>query len=231
MLGVRSAVRGNPKNRTAARRRRLSACAGSMPLPLIPQIVSHRNRKLETAFRSLATTFAHHCEVNVPGLFLRFHAANPARPARSRTPPLPTVSKPNQGRIPRPLPVVPRRSPALLRFHSISTPLWAFSALWIKAFDRAPLEEVCLTKHPIALLLPSASSLRISLRIVAQSSLCSARLIAQKRRQPRAAANSNHAQRALSCFHRLIVLRRLRQVTIYRNHRVQKSVLRNLRIQ
>jgi hypothetical protein len=41
--------------------------------------------------------FRHHCEVNVPGLHLRFHVGNPRKPVRSQTPSLRSVSRPNRG--------------------------------------------------------------------------------------------------------------------------------------
>jgi len=117
-----------------------------------------RNRRLETAFHSLTTTFARHCEVKVPDLLLRLRAENLTEPVRSRTPSLRSVFEAEAGRIRRPLPVVLRRSPALLRFHSISTPLKAFfKALRIKAFNRAPLEEACPTEPPLTLRSPRLS--------------------------------------------------------------------------
>ena len=114
-----------------------------------------RSRRLETAFHSPATTFARHCEVNVPDLLLRLRTENLAEPVRSRTPPLHSVFEAESGRILRPLPVVLRRSSALLKFHSVSTPLEvSYETLRIKAFNRAPLEEACPTKPPLALRSP-----------------------------------------------------------------------------
>lgn len=66
--------------------------------------------------------FRHHCEVNVPGLHLRFHIRNPREPVRFLAPSLRSVSRPNRGAInarnpfPAPISNVPESSPA-------STPL------------------------------------------------------------------------------------------------------------
>jgi hypothetical protein len=43
--------------------------------------------------------FRHHCEVDVPGLHLRFHIGNPRKSVRSLAPSLRPVSRPNRGDI------------------------------------------------------------------------------------------------------------------------------------
>jgi len=43
--------------------------------------------------------FRHHCEVNVPDLYLRFHVEYPRESVRSLTPSLRSVSRPNRGEI------------------------------------------------------------------------------------------------------------------------------------
>jgi hypothetical protein len=69
--------------------------------------------------------FRHHCEVNVPGLHLRFHTEDFCEPVRSLALPLRSVSRPNRGDVnarnpfSAPLFNTPNSSP-------ISTPLQAF---------------------------------------------------------------------------------------------------------
>jgi hypothetical protein len=164
MLGVRSAANLSSSLRIAARRRCFSTCAGSVPQSIVKLKSLRRSRKLETAFHSPATTFARHCEVNVPDLPLRLRAENLTEPVRSRTPPLRSVFEAEPGRILRPLPVALRRSPALLRFHSISTPLQAYLKSPPDQSVQPSSSRGSLPDETSACpLLPSALSFRISL--------------------------------------------------------------------
>jgi hypothetical protein len=72
-------------NSAIARRRRFSACAGSVQTP---DRTSHPAGAgiSERPFARPQQRFRHHCEVNVPGLRLRFHTTNCRDPFHSRLP-------------------------------------------------------------------------------------------------------------------------------------------------
>src|SRR5271166_1676437 len=118
-----------------ARRRRLSARAGSVQKRVFNGLASRRSRKLGTAFRSPVTTLSHHYEVNAPALLLRFHAAvfaNPFDPRLLRSVRFRSRNRANSSPQTR----CPRRSAALLWCRPISTPLQVVSTLRIEAFNR-----------------------------------------------------------------------------------------------
>jgi hypothetical protein len=89
MLSINSAI---------ARRRRLSACVGSGQQP-------HQTSHLagagisERPFTRPQRRFRHHCEVDVPGLRLRFHTTNRRESVPLPAPSLRSVSKPTRGEI------------------------------------------------------------------------------------------------------------------------------------
>ncbi len=99
--------------------------------------------------------FRHHCEVNVPGLPLRFHAEYLPKPVRSRTPSLRSVSKPIRGefyiRYPLSAPILRRSRDSI----PISTPLQVlFENPPDQSVQPVPSQEARLTERPIAFCSP-----------------------------------------------------------------------------
>jgi hypothetical protein len=126
MLGVRSAARCS---RVSAYRSPalLFNCAGSVRFT-DPQRIEHLTGtgNSKRPFARSQRRFRHHCEVDAPGLPLRFRAKELPKPVRSRTPPLRAgFEKPPQGEIsalhplPEPISSAPVTSP-------VSTPLQVF---------------------------------------------------------------------------------------------------------
>ena len=142
----------------------------SLAITAFQHVTGHSNRRVVIGqhpagagisirpFARSQRRFRHHCEVYVPGLYLRFHTENPRESVRFPAPPLRSVSRPNRGDLntrnpfSAPISSAPDPSPA-------STPLRVFfrkpsgSKRSTGSFSGSP---PCLTFDCLSL--PAASS-------------------------------------------------------------------------